>query len=77
MLPIYTLLILCAVSAVLLALGCFVPGLGKVCGVLCVFWLAAALPLLFFLELSARHALLFYLISGALGLIFLHGGKKA
>ena len=77
MTPILTMLILCAVSAVLLALGCFVPGLGKVCGALCVLWLAGALPLLFFLNLSARHALLFYLISGALGLIFLYGGKKA
>ena len=77
MLPIYTLLILCAVSTVLTALGCFVPGLGKICAGLCLLWLAAALPLLFFLNLSARHVLLFYLISGALGMIFLFGGKKA
>ena len=77
MLPINTLLILCAVSAALLALGCFVPKLGKVCAVACVIWLAAALPLMFFLELNARYVLLFYMISAALGLIFLFGGKKA
>ncbi len=75
MLPIYTLLILCAVSAVLLALGCFAPRTGKLFSALCIVWLAAALPLLFFLNLTARYVLLFYLISGALGLIFLYGGK--
>ena len=77
MLAIYTLLILCAVSMVLMALGTFVPRLGKACAGLCLLWLAAALPLMFFLELGARHVLLFYLISAALGLIFLYGGKKA
>ena len=77
MLPIYTVLILCAVSALLLAGGCFIPRLSKVCAALTVLWLAAAMPIMFFTEVDMRHMLLFYLVSGALGLIFLFGGKKA
>ena len=77
MLPIYTVLILCAVSALLLAGGCFLPRLAKPCAVLTVVWLAAAMPIMFFSEVDMEHMLLFYLISAALGLIFLFGGKKA
>ncbi len=70
-----TTLILSAVSAVLTGLGCFVRPLGRVCAVLCLFWLAAALPLMLVLNLSSEYVLLFYVLSGALGLIFLYGGR--
>ena len=70
-----TTLILFAVSAAILGLGRFVRPLGRVCGVLGLVWLAAALPVMFFLNLDARHVLLFYLLSAAIGLIFHIGGK--
>lgn len=75
--PLYTTLILCAVSGLLLALSRFVRPLGRVCGVLSLLWAAAALPVLFFLNIAWEYVLLFYLISGMLGLIFLYGGKPA
>lgn len=75
MLPFYTLLILCAVSGVLLALAVFAPP-GRLWGALSLLWLAVALPVLFFMNLAWRYVLLFYLISGMLGLIFLFGGKR-
>lgn len=68
-------LILSAVSAVLMALGCFVRPLGRICGVLCFVWLAAALPLMYFLNVGWAYVLLFYLISAAVSLIFQYGGK--
>lgn len=67
--------ILSAVSALLMALGCFVRPLGRVCGALCLLWLAAALPLMFFLNVDWEFVLLFYLISGAAALIFSYGGR--
>lgn len=70
-------LLLSAVSGVLTALGCFVRPLGRLCAVLCLVWLAAALPVMFFLKLAFEYVLLFYLISSALGLIFLLGGRPA
>lgn len=70
-----TTLILSAVSGLLTGLGCFVRPLGRVCAVLCLVWLAAALPVMFFLNLASEYVLMFYLISGALGLIFLYGGR--
>ena len=70
-------LLLAAVSGVLTALGCFVRPLGQVCAVLCLVWLALALPVMFFLNLASEYVLLFYLISSALGLIFLLGGRPA
>jgi len=75
--PIYTTLILCAVSGLLLALSRYVRFLGRVCGVLSMIWLAAVLPVLFFLNIGWEYVLLFYLVSGMLGLIFLYGGKQA
>jgi len=75
--PLYTTLILSAVSGLLLALSRFVRPLGRVCGVLSLLWAAAALPVLFFLNVGWEYVLLFYLISGTLGLIFLYGGKPA
>ncbi len=70
-----TTLILSAVSGLLTGLGCFARPLGRVCAVLCLVWLAAALPVMFFLKLASEYVLMFYLISGALGLIFLYGGR--
>ena len=72
----YTL-ILSAVSAVLVGLGRFVRPLTRICGVLCLVWLAAALPVMFFLNLDSQHVLLFYLLSAAMGLIIHFGGKPA
>lgn len=72
-----TTLILAAVSGLLTGLGCFVRPLCRVCGVLLIVWLAAALPVMFFLNLAAPYVLLFYLISAVLGLIFHLGGKPA
>ena len=76
MLPFYTLLILCAISGVLLALAVFAPP-GRLWSALSLLWLAGALPALFFLGMDWRHVLLFYLISGGLGLLFLMGGKRS
>lgn len=70
-----TTLILSAVSAVILGLGRFIRPLGRLCSVAGLIWLAAALPVMFFLDLEARYVLLFYLISAAVGLIFQFGGK--
>ena len=72
-----TTFILAAVSAVILGLGRFVRPLGRICGVAGLVWLAAALPVMFFLNLDAQHVLLFYLLSAAVGLIFHLGGKPA
>ena len=72
-----TTLILTGISAVLQALGCFVPLLRKAAGVLLVVWLAAALPVLYFRGVSAEGVLLFYILSALCGLIFSFGGKKA
>lgn len=68
-------LILSAVSAVLLGLGRFVRPLGRILSAIGLVWLAAALPVMFFLDLEARYVLLFYLISAAVGLIVHFGGK--
>jgi len=75
--PFLTIIIMCCVSALLMALSRFVRFLGQVCGVLSLVWIAAALPLLFFLNIGWEYVLLFYLVSGTLGLIFLYGGKPA
>lgn len=71
-----TVFILSAVSGLLLGLGCVRP-LRKVCGVLLLLWLAAALPILFFRNIPSMQVLLFYLISAVLGLIFNIGGRRA
>ena len=75
--PICTVLILCAVSALLLAGGRFLPQLEKLCAALTVVWLAAAIPIMFFTEVDMRHMLLFCLLTAAVGLILQVGGKKA
>ncbi len=75
--PLLTTLILIAVSAVLMALSRFIRVLGQVCGVLSILWLAAALPVMFFLDIAWEYVLLFYLASATLGLIFIYGGKSA
>ena len=75
--PLLTTLILSAVSGALLALGCFVRPLRRAAGVLLLVWMAAALPILFFLNIPSRETLLFYLLSAVFGLIFSFGGKKA
>lgn len=75
--PILTTLILSAVSIVLMALSRYVRPLGRVCGVLSILWLAAALPVLFFLNIAWEYVLLFYLASATFGLIFIYGGKNA
>ena len=70
-----TTLILCAVSVVLLALGRFVRPISRVCGIVGLVWLAAALPVMLFASLDLQYVLLFYLISAAAGLILHFGGK--
>ena len=70
-------LIMSAVSALLTGLGSLVRCLTRVCGVLLLLWLAAALPLMFFLDVSSELVLLFYLISAVCGLIFTIGGRPA
>lgn len=75
--PLLTTFILTAVSALLLALNRFVRPLGRVCGVLCVLWIAAALPVMFFLNLGWEYVMLFYLLSALIGLILIYGGKRA
>ena len=70
-----TTLILAGISAVLQALGCFVPSLRKAAGILLLVWLAAALPVLYFRGVSAEGVLLFYILSALFGLIFSFGGK--
>lgn len=75
--PILITLILSAVSGLLMALCRFVRFLGRVCGVLSLIWLAAAVPVLFFLNIGWEYVLLFYLLSATLGLIIIYGGKKA
>ena len=72
-----TILILAGISAVLQALGFFVRSLRKAAGVVLLVWMAATLPLLFFLGVSAEGVLLFYILSALFGLIFSFGGKKA
>ena len=75
--PILITLILSAVSCLLITLCRFVRFLGQVCGVLSLIWLAAAIPVLFFLNIAWEYVLLFYLISATFGLILIYGGKKA
>ena len=71
-----TTLLLAAVSVVLLGAGCLIRPLSRICGILLLVWLAAALPLLFFLNIPAQQVLLFYLISAAAGILFNIGGKR-
>lgn len=68
-------LMLSAVSVLLFGLGRFIRPLTRFCGAACLVWLAAALPVMFFMNIDARHVLLFYLISAAAGLISHFGGK--
>ena len=75
--PLLTTIVLAAVSGVLQALGIFVTPLRKTAGILLLLWLAAALPLQFFLNLPSMNVLLFYLLSAVLGLILHRGGRKA
>lgn len=72
----YIFLALCGVSVLLLALAAFVRPLAKPFSVLSLLWMGAALPVLFFLTYAWRYVLLFYLISGAFGLLFLFGGRR-
>lgn len=76
--PVVTFLILCGVSVVLLAAASYLPRPWALVGsILLLIWLAAALPVMYFTMLSEKYVLLFYLVSGAFGLIFrLGGGKK-
>ncbi len=71
-----TVLILAAVSGVLSALGVFIKPLARVCGVLTLVWLAAALPILYFRNVPSNNVLLFYLLSAALSLACHYGGKR-
>ena len=69
-------LIMTGISLLLFLSGRFIRALTKACGLLCLAWLAAALPTMFFLDIDARHVLLFYLLSAAAGLISHFGGRK-
>ena len=73
--PLLTTLILSAVSGVLQALGWFVRPLRRLMAALLLVWIAAALPILFFLNVPAQDVLLFCILSAALGLIFSFGGR--
>lgn len=70
-------LLCAALSAVLSGLGTLVRPLTRICAVLLLLWLAAALPLLYFLSVTSDLVLLFYLISAVCGLIFHLGGRPA
>lgn len=75
--PVLTFLILCAVSAALMSGATFLPRpWATVCAVAMLLWLAAALPLLYFTMLGEQYVLLFYLVSGAVGLLLWLGGDK-
>lgn len=74
--PYLTLLILFAVSALLLALCFFCPRWSKTGTYICLGWLAMALPLMYFIGLTREEILLFYLLSGAAGLVYMTGGEK-
>ncbi len=75
--PVATFLILCGVSAALLAAASFLPRPWALAGaVLLLVWLAAALPVMYFCMLGEKYVLLFYLISGACGLLFRLGGER-
>lgn len=71
-----TTLILAAVSGVLQGLGYLIRPLRKPAGVLLLVWIAAALPILFFLNIPAQNVLLFCLLSAVFGLIFSFGGRR-
>ena len=68
------LLILCLISAGVLALAVFGKRV-RLGTALCFVWLAASLPLCFFLALDDKSTLLFYLITALLGFAYLTGGK--
>lgn len=70
-------LIMSGVSLILFLAGRLIRPITKAVGLLCLFWLAATLPILFFLDVDPRHVLLFYLLSAAIGLISHYGGRKA
>ena len=70
------IVILCAVSAAVLALAVFSP-VHRLGTVLSYIWLAAALPVCYFCALTDKLVFLFYLISGALALGYLCiGGER-
>ena len=70
-----TTLLLAAVSGALQALGVFLRPLRRLFGWLTLFWLAAALPILFFSNIPSQNVLLFYVLSAVLGLVCHLGGK--
>ena len=72
-----TTFILAGISALILGVGRFVRPLAKPFAIAGLVWLAAALPVMFFLNLNSRYVLLFYLLSAAVGLILHFGGKPA
>lgn len=74
--PYLTLLILCAVSGGLLALSYFSPWGSKLGSWLLLVWLLLSLPVMYFTGLDRELILLFYMISGAIGLIIQAGGEK-
>lgn len=74
--PYILLLILCAVSAALLAQCFFSRWWSNLGTYICLVWLAAALPIMYFADMSRNHILLFYLVSGAVGLAYHLGGEK-
>lgn len=72
---VWLLTIFCAISIVLMALGSFFHR-QRLSYILCVLWLAAALPVMLLTGLTGRFVLLFYLISGGAGLAMHMGGKQ-
>ncbi len=74
--PYILLIILCGISAALLAQCYFSRWWSNLGTYVCLVWLAAALPIMYFSDMDRELILLFYLISGAIGLIYQAGGKK-
>lgn len=70
------IIILCAVSAGVLALAVFTP-LHRLGTALTFLWLAAALPVCYFCALTDKLVFVFYLISAAIALGYLCiGGER-
>ena len=72
----FKMVLLCAPSVILLGLGTWVKTYNRIWRAACLIWLAAALPVMFFMGLEEEELLLFYLVSAAAGLLFRTGGER-
>ena len=70
------IVIICAaVSAGLTAIGTFVPGLQRIGGIVGFLWLAAALPILYFNNVSWQYVLVFYLLAAVINMAIARKGS--